>query len=411
VKSQRTAAFVGLGVLSLINLVNYLDRYILAGVMRKVQAEFTLTDAEGGSLATTFMLVYMFASPVGGYLGDRLPRRFLIGAAVAVWSVATIGSGLATTFVMLLVARALTGVGEAGYGTVAPSFISDLFDPRERSRWLSVFYTAMPLGAALGFILGGLMADRATWHHAFYAGGVPGLVLAVAVLFLKEPRRGAMDGPDTPRPVAFFDGLGQVGLNPRFWFTTAGLTLMTFSVGGLSFWMPKYLAEHRGLSDTDAGLYLGATTVIGGLVGTLAGGFLGDWLDARRPGGGVLLSALGLLAAAPLMVASAVVEQPNVLFVCLLLAQFFIFLQGGPLNASILAAVPPTLRAFAFGLSTLTLHFLGDAISPTVIGVISDAAGLGLAIKLNALPLALGGVVLLLGLRHFRAAVPPPRAA
>lgn len=408
--TSRRAAFVALGVLSLVNLVNYLDRFILAGVMRKVQDQFHLTDAQGGSLATTFMVVYMCASPIGGFLGDRVSRKALIAVAVTVWSLATIGSGLATTFFALVVARALTGVGEAGYGTVAPSFISDLFAPKERARWLAVFYAAMPLGAAFGFVLGGAMAERGTWHHAFFAGGAPGLLLAVAVLFLVEPKRGVMDHAEPTRPVPFLAGLRQVGPNARFWFTTAGLTLMTFSVGGLSIWMPKFLAKERGFSDGDAGFYLGATTVLGGLFGTLVGGFLGDKLEARRPGGGVLMSAIGLCVAAPLMFWASVVEDRTLLFAVLLAAQFFIFLNNGPLNAAVLASVPAGLRAFAFGLNTLTLHLFGDAASPTVIGVISDAQGLGRAIQWNALPVLLGGLVLWAGLRHFRPAAPSPAA-
>jgi MFS family permease len=398
---KKGAAYYGLGVLSLINLLNYLDRYILAGVMVKVQDQFHLTDAEGGSLATTFMLVYMCASPLGGYLGDRMPRRVLICAAVMIWSLATIGSGLAGTFGLLVLARAATGVGEAGYGTIAPSFISDLFPKERRSRMLAIFYTAMPLGAAAGFMLGGAIGDAYSWHAAFFIGGAPGIALAILALFLPEPERGAMDeGPKQPA-IPLSAGLRALLGNRRFWFATAGLTLMTFGVGGLSNWMPKYLSSERGFTGGEAGLYLGATTVLGGLLGTIVGGFLGDRLDRRRGGGGVALSAVGLVIAAPLMFGCVLIDGRVALGLMLFLAQFFIFLNNGPLNAAIVNSVPPHLRAFAFGIATLTLHLLGDAASPTVIGWISDHSSLGMAIKLNALPVLLGGVVLFLGLRHF----------
>ncbi|MBX7113486.1 MAG: MFS transporter [Myxococcaceae bacterium] len=405
----RRQAYFGLGVLSVINLLNYLDRYILPSVMTRVQHAFQLTNAQGGLLATTFMAVYMVASPVGGYLGDRMPRRFLIAGAVAIWSLATIGSGLAASFAMLLVARAMTGVGEAGYGTVAPPLISDLFKKEHRSRMLAYFYTAMPLGAALGFTLGGEIGERHSWQMAFYVGGAPGLLLAVAALFLPEPKRGAMDeGPPTPQP-AFAAGFKALITNPPFLVATAGLTLMTFSIGGLSMWMPKFLEIERGFASSEAGHFLGVTTVIGGLVGTLVGGRLGDLLERRKVGGSVMMSGAGLLLAAPMMVGAALATSRPMLWACLLGAQFFIFLNNGPLNATIVNHVPTSMRAFAFGVNVFTIHALGDAASPTVIGLISDKSSLATAILLNAVPVALGGFVLLAGLRFFtHTAAPTP---
>ncbi|MFT3842532.1 MAG: MFS transporter [Myxococcaceae bacterium] len=409
---SRSRAWYGLAILTVINLLNYLDRYILAGVMKRMQDEFHLNDEQGGRLATIFMVVYMFMSPLGGYLGDRMPRRVLIAIAVAIWSVATIGSGLAATFGLLMLARAFTGVGEAGYGTTAPSVISDLFPPARRTRMLAVFYTAMPLGAAAGFVLGGAMAEHASWRHAFYVGGIPGLVLALLALSTPEPERGATDA-EKPAKIPFAEGIKAIRGSARFWYATAGLTLMTFSVGGLGFWMPKYLSTMRGFSDTEAGLTLGATTVIGGFVGTILGGFAGDRLDKRFGGGGVALSAIGLLCAAPLMVYAAAVDSPwrveilgltvcPPVFFSLTFAQLFIFLNNGPLNAALVNSVSAPLRAFAFGIAMLVMHLLGDAASPNLIGRISDAYDLAVAIKLNAIPVALGGLVLLFGLKHWR---------
>lgn len=455
------SAYFGLSALCVINLLNYVDRYILAGVMGEVQKTFTLTDTQGGQLATIFMVVYMCASPLGGFLGDRMPRRILIGISVLVWSAATIGSGLAVSFGMLLLARAVTGIGEAGYGTVAPSVISDLFTKERRSRMLAFFYVTMPLGAAIGFAVGGLMGAK--WHWAFFAGGVPGLVFGVLAFFLPEPKRGGMDIEDpgvahpapagskcalhaaadavgtctrcgnfmcatcttgglciTCRPagapaplvaVSFADGMRALRSNARYWYVVAGLTLMTFSIGGLSIWMPKYLSAERDFSTAEAGLALGATTVVGGLLGTLAGGFFGDWLERRRAGGSILLSAVGLLAAAPFMVGAVLLEHKAALLACLLLAQICIFLNNGPLNAAIVNVVSPGLRGFAFGISMLVLHLLGDAASPTIIGWISDQSSLGFAILVNAVPVALGGLILLPALKLFRLERPSPSSS
>lgn len=406
---MKQGAYFGLTALCIINLLNYVDRYILAGVMHEVQLTFTLNDTQGGQLATIFMLVYMCASPLGGFLGDRVPRRILIGVSVLLWSAATIASGLAPTFGLLLVARAVTGIGEAGYGTVAPSVISDLFKKEQRSRMLAFFYTTMPLGAAIGFAVGGMMEQK--WHWAFFVGGAPGLVLGLLAFFLPEPKRGGMDDGPPPKPVPLLEGISALKTNARYWYVVASLTLMTFSIGGLSIWMPKYLHAERGFTSGQAGLALGATTVVGGLVGTLAGGFFGDWLEKRRPGGSVLLSAVGLLAAAPFMVGAVLLEHQAGLLVCLLLAQICIFLNNGPLNAAIVNVVSPSLRAFAFGVSMLVLHLLGDAASPTIIGWISDHSSLGVAILLNAVPVTIGGLVLLPAVKLFRPAHPSPSSS
>ncbi len=406
--NSRRAAF-GLGILTLVNLLNYTDRYIVAGVMRELQEKFKLDDTSGGLLATTFMVVYMLASPLGGFLGDRLPRRLLIGIAVLVWSLATVASGLASSFMFLLIARAATGVGEAGYGTIAPAFISDLFKPSRRARMLAIFYTAMPLGAAIGFVLGGKLG----FPNAFYVGGAPGLVLGVLCFFMTEPARGAMEDKPVEK-IPFFDGLKVLLTNARFWVTTAGLTLMTFSIGGLANWMPKFLSTERGYDDGEAGLVLGATTVIGGLLGTVAGGVLGDKLEKRQRGGSIWMSGIGLTLAAPMMLLAVHAGSKPLLLTALLVAQFLIFLNTGPLNATIVNVVPPAFRAFAFSISTMTLHLFGDAASPAIIGWISDTSkahggpGLATAIQINALPVLLGGVVLLLGARLFRRDAPLP---
>lgn len=401
--TPSSRAGFALGVLTLVNLLNYTDRYIVAGAMKEMQNKFTLDDTSGGLLATTFMVVYMLASPLGGFLGDRFPRRILIGSAVLIWSLATIASGLATSFLLLVVARAATGIGEAGYGTIAPSFISDLFKPERRSRMLAVFYTAMPLGAAAGFIIGGHFG----FPTAFFIGGAPGLVLGVMCLVMAEPPRGGMEEKPVEK-VPFLEGLKVLLTNARFWVVTSGLTLMTFSIGGLSNWMPKFLSTERGFEDGEAGLMLGATTVIGGLLGTIVGGVLGDKLEKRKRGGSIWMSGVGLSLAAPMMILAVHSESKWALLGVLLLAQFFIFLNQGPLNAAIVNVVSPGFRAFAFSVSTMTLHLLGDAASPTIIGWISDTSkahggpGLATAIQLNALPVLLGGVVLLLGARSFQ---------
>jgi MFS family permease len=401
----------GLAILSLINFFNYLDRYILAGVIPLVEKDLGIDHAEAGLLGSVFMVVYMIASPFGGYLGDRMPRRLLVAGGVFVWSLATIGSGLASTFAMLLIARAIIGIGEAGYGTVAPALISDLFPKDLRTRMLSFFYLALPVGAAAGFAIGGWVGATYSWHSAFFIGGAPGLALTGLALLLPEPARGATDGNPAGEKVPFRVGLHQLWRNATFWIVTVGLTLMTFAIGGLANWMPTFLNLERGMALGTAGPVFGAITAVAGFLGTLVGGLLGDWAERRRSHGGIWISGLSLALAAPLMIAIATVRETSAIFSLTFVALFLIFINTGPLNAAIVNAVAPTFRAFAMGLSVLILHLFGDALSPTAIGALGQHFSLATAIALNALPVLIAGLVLLVGTKFLRSPASSPVAA
>jgi MFS family permease len=401
-------AVYGLVVPSLINLVNYLDRYIVAGVLPRIESEFGIDHAQAGLLGTVFIAVYMVASPIGGYFGDRMARRYLVAASVFLWSLATLASGLAGTFGMLLMARALIGVGEAGYATVAPAIISDLFTKERRTFVLSWFYVALPVGAAAGYGLGGYFAANHSWQDAFFAGGIPGLMLAGVALFMPEPERGASESTARATKIPFREGLGVLARKSEFWFNTAGQTLMTFSIGGLAYWMPSFLERERGLPADFTGFAFGAVTAVAGLSGTIAGGLLGDRAERRQPGGLLRISGWGMALAAPFMVVSAKVGMPVLIFGAIFVAQFLVFFNTGPLNAAMVNCVEPGFRAFAMGFNVLLIHLLGDAISPPLIGWIAEHSSLEKAIILNAIPVLVGGVVLLWGGRvPKRAAVSP----
>jgi MFS transporter, Spinster family, sphingosine-1-phosphate transporter len=394
-------AFYALLLLSLINLVNYLDRYIISAVLPDILKDFSLTNEQGGRLGTVFIWVFLLASPIGGYLGDRMPRRILVGVSLLVWSLATAASGLAGTFLALLIARAVIGVGEAGYGAVAPSIISDLYPKEERTRKLAFFYVAIPVGSALGFGLGGWLAQAYSWHVAFFAAGIPGVLLALLAFGTPEPRRGAMDAGDAEEKLPFRVGLRGISRNRAFWATTVGYTLMTFAIGGLAFWMPTFLHQERGYDLKEANFLLGAVTATAGLFGTIAGGWLGDRMDRRMPGGGLKLSALGLLGAAPLVYVAANAHGTLAICVAFFAAQFLLFLNSGPINSAIVNCVPPAFRAFAMGLNVLCIHLLGDALSPQVIGWVADRASYELAIEFNVVPVFLAGLALLVAGRWF----------
>jgi len=395
----RRQARYGLTILTLINLLNYLDRYIAAGMMPRIMEAFHVDKAAAGWLGSVFIIVYMVFAPLAGVLGDRFPRRLVLAGGVFLWSLATVGGGFAGTFASLLLARSIVGIGEAGYGTVAPGLIADLFPRNERSRMLGYFYVAIPVGSAMGFALGGWLGHAYSWQHAFWVAGVPGLLVAFFALRVPDPPRGATDEGPPPVKLPFKEGLVRLRKNAMYWTAVAGLTLMTFSIGGLANWMPSFLELERGVKPEIAGLYFGGITAVAGIVGTLVGGWLGDVADRRSTTGGMSLSGWGLLLAVPLMAVVALAHSPAVIFAAVAGAQFFIFLNNGPLNAAIVSAVPADVRSFAVGLSVLAYHALGDAISPPIIGMIADRSSLGTAILLNGIPVALGGIVLVIGAR------------
>ncbi|HSP81957.1 MAG TPA: MFS transporter, partial [Myxococcaceae bacterium] len=262
------------------------------------------------------------------------------------------------------------------------------------------------VGAAMGYGLGGWLSQTYSWHVAFFAGGAPGLVLAVMAFLMPEPRRGAMDGPEAQEKLPFLVGLKGLASNKAFWWTTTGYTLMTFSIGGLAFWMPTFLVRERGMSADGTGLVFGGITAVAGLLGTVLGGWLGDRMDRKMEGGGLKVSGVGLLLAAPFMYVAVNLESSAATFATIFAAQFLIFLNSGPINAAIVNCVPPAFRAFAMGLNVLCIHLLGDALSPTLIGQVADQSTLGTAIELNALPVLLGGGALLVAGRQLRNAAP-----
>ena len=392
---RRSTAFGVLIVLTTINFLNYLDRYVLSAVLKDVADTLVLTDAQSGVLGSMFMVVYMVASPFSGYLGDRVRRNTIAAAGVAVWSLATMATGWAESYETMLVTRALVGIGEAGYATVAPAIIADLFEPKERGRRLSIFYLATPMGAALGYIVGGWVGQVWGWREAFYVAGAPGLVFAVVALFMPEPERGAMDDGPKPVQLPLREGLRRVFRSPTWRMNTAGTALMTFTLGGLAFWMPLFLQRERGLGSGEAATIFGGITVVAGLVGTLVGGYLGDRAQAKGQGGYFKVSGWGLLLGAPFALMMPYLPRIELLFACAFVAEFLLFLNTGPLNAALVACVPPFLRASAVAINVFFIHLLGDAFSPTLIGVVSDWQNLSLGIALTAFPVAAGGLLLM----------------
>ncbi len=390
-----------LALLTALNLLNYLDRLVLSAVLKNLQDDLHLSNAMGGGLATVFLIGYFATSPLFGAAADLLPRGWrprLLALGIAVWSLATLASGLATTALALVVARAFVGVGEAAYTSIAPTLIDEVAPPDRKGRWLAIFYTATPVGGALGFIVGGLVQSATgNWRDAFFVAGAPGLVLSLVCLLIVEP-----DSRASSRQGERPDLLGaarELASSTAYRFTVLGYCAYTFALGGFAFWAPTYLSRQYGLEQGKASTMFGAITVVSGLLGTLVGGALSDrWLrgqkdDATATAVALRVCALSAGLGAPLALAAILSPSANLFFLLVFPCQVALFLSSGPVNVAILRSVPAGLRASAMALSVFAIHALGDLWSPPLIGVVADHVPMAWAMLAGPAVFALGALV------------------
>jgi MFS transporter, Spinster family, sphingosine-1-phosphate transporter len=368
-----------------LNLLNYIDRYILPGEVSLIQREFHSSDQQIGALTTALFLTYMFAAPLTGWLGDHFRRKPLIIAGALLWSVATLGTAWVHDYRTLFIRHALVGVGEATFGIFAPAVLADFYPERDRNRILSIFYVAIPVGAALGYVAGGQLGTLWGWRAPFFICAIPGLVIAALYGWLgREPERGASDHVN---PTADRSTVMGIFRNPAFLTGTFGLATLTFAMGGISAWMPTFLHRSSGLSVGSASLAMGAITVIDGIAGTLVGGWLAQrWLRTNYRAL-YLLSFWSVALTLPcgvLLFFGPPAWAVPVLFV----TEFFLFLNTGPLNAAIVNSVSAPVRATAISLNLFCIHCFGDTFSPTIIGAISD--------RTQSLRLGLGATLIFL---------------
>ncbi|BDV41343.1 MFS transporter [Geotalea uraniireducens] len=370
---NSAASTAALTLLLAINLLNYIDRQVLYAIFPLLKAELHLSDTALGFLGSAFMLCYMVSAPLLGWIGDRWQRTRLCSFGVAVWSAATALAGIAGTYHGLLAARTVVGIGEASFGTVSPGLLADYFPKERRGRILALFFLAIPVGSALGYLLGGIIGQTWGWHASFLIVGTPGLLLAIPVWLLRDPPRTIGDQNSAVSPTRrYADLLG----NRSFINGTLAMAAMTFALGGLAQWLPSFLNRIHGLSVAKGNTLFGAITVITGIAGTLSGGWLGDRLQQRSGKGYLLVSGWGFLLGTPFAAIAILAPSLPLCLTAIALAEFFLFLNTGPLNTVIVNVSPSAIRSMAFAVNIFFIHALGDAISPTIIGWLSDRWGL-----------------------------------
>jgi MFS family permease len=416
----RSPKFI-LALLTALNLLNYLDRYVLSAVVAPIEHDLSLSHSVAGLLPTIFLVGYFATSPLFGHWGDRpggWGRRVPIALGVAVWSAATVGSGLAGGFASMAGSRALVGVGEASYATIAPTLIDDVAPPSRKGAWMSIFYAATPIGSALGYLVGGAVLHAHGWRAAFYVAGGPGIIAALLCFLIAEPGRQRVDA-STRRPFALARMLAPAALYRAFktalraWWdvarkltcgalyrgTVLGFCAYTFAIGGFAFWAPAYLHIRYGLEAGRASFLFGLVTVAGGSIGTLVGGIVSDRAARARlrrealggapPAGraaddaitraNLTVIAVSCALGAPLAAAAISAPTASIFFALALPCQIALFALSGPINVALLRSAPPALRASAMALSIFSIHALGDLWSPPIIGLAADHAPMQLA--------------------------------
>ena len=395
--AAKTALFLLLGV----NLFNYIDRQILAALEPDIRATFFAADdvhamTKTGLLGDAFFVTYMISAPILGFLADRFSRWIIVGSAVILWSLASGGSGLAATFAILFATRVLVGIGEGGYGPAAPTILADLFPIETRGRIMAIFCSAIPVGSALGYVIGGLVGAHLGWRWAFYLVTLPGLLLGILCFWQRDPRVAAdhLAQKSSRRSVRDYLNLFRTR---SYLINCIAMTLMTFVTGGLGFWVPAYL-RYRDQSPAVGMTIFGLITVIAGLVSTLLGGVIADKLRPRLPGSYFWVSGIGMLIACPIFVVALYIPFPAA-WIAMFLAIFFLFLNTGPSNAALANVSLPAVRATAFATSIFVVHAFGDVQAFWLLGYIGGHANMHVAFLFVSGIIFLSGLVWLMGVK------------
>lgn len=411
-------SYYALSVLTLVNFLNYIDRQALPAVAPAMQRELGLTDTEIGAMEAALLLSFTVLAPLFGRLGDRYSRTRLMATAAVVWSIATGLTAwvdrspmlppplrlnlpffgvfaLSSVALGLCSVRALVGVGESSYSTITPTLIADYFPLKRRATALGVFQAAIPMGFALGYVLGAVLAHYFGWRLAFMLVGLPGLVVSIFVWKLLEPTRGAHDAPPTPSATgaprdSWWHTTKQIFMTRDWLLSTAGYTALTFVLGAFATWATLMLARDKHMSETGAAVVLGVVSLVAGAAGTFGGGWIADRVVAKRRNGYFLVcAASSLLGVIPAAIA-LITHRPMFFLPAIFFAVVLLFVNNAPFHAILVNSVPPAIRASAMALNIVVIHACGDVISRFGVGKLSDSLAAGNAGLIAALARILG---------------------
>src|SRR5438309_3620710 len=405
VKKSTSGAHSALLLLLGINLFNYIDRQILAALEPDIRASFfTNGDVNAmtktGLLGDAFFVTYMISAPLLGFLADRISRWVIVGSAVILWSLASGVSGLAATFAILFATRICVGIGEGGYGPAAPTILSDLFPIETRGRVMAIFCAAIPVGSALGYVIGGLIGAHLGWRWAFYFVAPPGLLLGLLCFWQRDPRVAEHHLVQKSPRRRLADYL-RLFRTRSYLINCVAQTLMTFVTGGLGFWVPAYL-RYRNQSPGVGMTIFGLITVVAGLVSTLLGGVIADRLRSRFAGSYFWVSGIGMLVACPFFVTTLYIPFPAA-WLPMFFAIFFLFLNTGPSNTALANVSLPGVRATAFAVNILVIHAFGDVQAFWLLGYIGGHTNMHVAFLFVSGIIFISGLAWLIGAKYLPA--------
>jgi MFS transporter, Spinster family, sphingosine-1-phosphate transporter len=401
VTSARLYPRTALALLTALNLLNYIDRSVLFAVQDLIKDEFHRSDAAFGMLTSVFFIFYMCTAPFMGPLSRRFSRRSVIIAGALLWSAATLLTAFTHNFTELVIRHTVVGIGEASFVILSPTFVADMFPENQRGRVMGIFYLAIPVGTAMGYVLGGILGPTHGWRAPFYVGAAPGAVLALCLLFVNEPPLGQFDHAEQTPDRNTLKGLAK---NPAFLTATFGMAMMTFALGGLQVWMPTFLHRVHGYTLGQANNLFGLSIAVNGLVASLAGGWLSDYILRRTKSAHYLVSAVSLGLGIPAMWI-AIHASGKPMIIAIFTAEFLLLLNTGPLNAAVISSVGAQIRAAALAVNIFIFHLFGDVPSASLIGYMSDHYSLRAAFTAPVIATALSSAILFYGMKF----APPVR--
>ncbi len=383
---------------TLVNILNYLDRYLVAAVLPLLMVDLHLNNEEAGRLTSAFVFGYFAFSPIFGSLGDRYSRPKLMAIGIGLWSVATIATGFTSTILSFIAVRIFVGIGEASFTSIAPGYLKDrIQDPVKVNQALALFFSAIPVGSALGYVVGGYVGHHYGWQNAFLLGGVPGLILAL--FFLRFPDTRVRSTEETPGN--FWQNLRQIARVPILWFAIGGYVLNNFALTGIGAFVAKH-GVNLGFALDDINMKFGLILVCTGFIGTMVGGRISSKIAARSQDASLsMLKFVGIsaLLAVPCLAYAFVTDNHWMFLTMCFFGELFVFAGVAPINSIIVLCCPPHLVALTQGVTIFFLNLFGSLAAPWVIGWVADASSLRLALQLTTATMAGSAVVWLWGSR------------
>lgn len=372
--NNKQAAYYALGVLFLINALNFFDRQIIGAVGEPIRVEFGLSDSALGALNTAFTLIYAFVGLPLGKLADKYSRKKILAVGVFVWSLMTAASGLARNFWHIFALRLGVGVGEASCAPAATSLIGDFYPAEKRAKAMSIFMLGLPVGLALSFAVSGAVAKNYGWRTAFFVAGLPGLLCVLLVLFIKEPKRGAVETTNVGAKKREGSAYKLILSSPTMiWLILSG-ALHNFNMYALGGFITPYLMRHHNLDIAEANYVAMIVYGLLGAPGLLLGGFIGDWAKRKRLDGALLVATLAILISIPFFFFSIGVESGDYLMFSALIGTScaLMYFYYAIVYSTISDVTEPAMRGTAMAVYFLAMYLLGASLGPWIIGMISD---------------------------------------